>query len=347
MSSIPQLCLPAMTLDLYPPIVHQLKNLPHAGSTVDELCEEIHSATKGWGANKQKVIDALATQDATVRTQMFVRYKELYEGQDLSKLMDKEFSGNFGLALEFLALPPHYAECAMIKHACKGIGSNANIVWSIVCGRTNAEIELLKKTYFELYTKDLGKLLAKELTGNMERLVFNCLQAGEVPFDPQYHTAQLAVEEAEFIREKGQGRWGTDEKSIFKILCASPPQHLENIDKAYAEKYGYKLAKALEKELGGVGEGKVQDACVHLVGMKLKPAETAAQLIKQACAGIGTDELLLACSIIRYQTVLSAVQSAHIELFGKTIQDRVRSEVGGKFKAVLLQVLNTAWPEQG
>lgn len=335
-----------MTIPLYPPVVHQMKNMPHAGAQVDELCEEIQAATKGWGANKQKVIDALATQDAPTRTQMYVRYKELYQ-QDLAQLMDKEFSGNFGVALEFLALPPHYAECAMIRHACKGIGSNANIVWSIVCGRTNEEIELLKKTYFELYTKDLGKLLAKELTGNMERLVFNCLQAGEVPFDPQYHTLDLAKEEAEFIHDKGQGRWGTDEKSIFKVLCASPPQHLENIDKAYGEKYGYRLGKALEKELGGVGEGKVQQACVHLIGMKLKPGEAAATLIKKACAGIGTDELLLTCSVIRYQGIMNLVQSSHIELFGKTVQDRVRAEVGGKYKELLLQVLNTAWPEQG
>jgi hypothetical protein len=72
-----------------------------------------------------------------------------------------------------------------------------------------------------------------------------------------------------------------------------------------------------------------------------------AKLIKDACAGFGTDELLLACTIIRCQAILGQVQSAHIELYGKTIHDRVRKEVGGKFKTLLLQVLNATWPEEG
>ena len=103
----------------------------------------------------------------------------------------------------------------------------------------------------------------------------------------------------------------------------------------------------MEKELNGLGEKGVRAATLHLIGMKLKPYETMAKLIKDACAGIGTDELLLTCCCIRFQGVMSEVMTAHIELYGKTIHDRVRSEAGGKYKALLLQILNTAWPEQG
>ena len=88
-------------------------------------------------------------------------------------------------------------------------------------------------------------------------------------------------------------------------------------------------------------------AVLHLIGMKLKPYETMAALIKSACAGFGTDEMLLIASCIRFQPVFAEVQAAHIELYGKTVQDRVRSECGGKLKDLLLKVLNTAWPEEG
>lgn len=336
-----------MTIPLYPPMVMENDLSPdHFGAEVDEICESIYDATKGWGANRQKVIDALATQNPTRRAEIAIRYKELYK-MSLVDLMKKEFSGEFGLALQFLALPPDQAECAMIKQATAGIGSSVNIVWSILCGRTNAEMEKIKKTYFTMYGKDLGKLLGHELTGNMERLVFNCLQAAEEDLDPQFHTKEKALEDAEFIHDKGQGRWGTDERSIFMILCRSPPKHLDNINQAYADKYGYTLLKALEKELGGIGEGRIQEAACHLVGMKLKPFETIAALIKKACAGVGTDELLLTTAVIRYQSVMAEVMSAHIELYGKTVHDRVRKEAGGKYKALLLQVLNTAWPEEG
>jgi hypothetical protein len=99
---------------------------------------------------------------------LYLRYKEL-QGKDLEELMKKEFSGDFGLAMRFLALPLNEAECLMIKKATDGIGASVNIVWSTLCGRTNDEIELTKKTYYRKYDKDLGKLLAKELHGDMER----------------------------------------------------------------------------------------------------------------------------------------------------------------------------------
>lgn len=175
-------------------------------------------------------------------------------------------------------------------------------------------------------------------------LVFNSLQGGEEAFDPQYHTKEKAVEDAEVIYKKGQGKWfGTDEKSIFKILCAAPPEYVTMMSNAYADKYGYTLFKAMEKEL----TGNVMEGTMFMLGMKMKPFETIAGLIKKACAGIGTDELLLTCCIIRYQMVMKDVMAAHIELYGKSVHDRVREECGGKYKSLLLAVLNAVWPEQG
>lgn len=337
-----------MPIPLYPPFILQEDLSPGPfGPATDEACEQIRAATKGWGANKQKVIDALATKDPTERTHIYLRYKELYS-KDLKDLMKSEFSGDFGNALQLLSLPPHMAECTMIHKACKGIGASVNIVWSIMLGRTNEEIDLLKKTFFKMYDKDLGKLLASELRGNMERLVFNAMQGGEEKYDPQFHNEEKAKEDAEALYKLGQGKWfGTDEKGIFKILCAAPKEHLDNINKYYSDKYGYTLVKAMEKELNGFGESNLQQATLYLIGMKLKPFESMANLIKYACAGFGTDELLLTCCLIRYQLVMGQVQAAHIELHGKTIHERIRSECGGKFRELLLQVVNAVWPEEG
>jgi Annexin len=230
----------------------------------------------------------LATFDATGRYKLSMRYKELFN-ESLAELMKKEFSGavvskfsSFGAVMEFLAMPSHEAECAMLYKATKGVGASANVIYAIMCGRTNVEMELIKKTYFKMYTKDLGKLMASELHGEMERIIFNCMQSGEEVYDPQFHTADKVLEDIEQIYSAGQGRWGTDEKSIFKLLCAAPPEHVQNLNKAYSDKYGYSLMKALEKELSG----NVRDATVHMIGMKIKPYETIAALIKKACAGM-------------------------------------------------------------
>lgn len=193
-------------------------------------------------------------------------------------------------------------------------------------------------------TKKLSISNTLSITPSLASLIFNAIQAGEEVYDPQYHNNDKATEDAEVIYKKGQGKWfGTDERSIFKILCASPPEHIQKISEVYSAKYGYTLLKAMEKELSG----NARDGTIFLVGMKMKPFETMAQLIKSACAGIGTDELLLTSCIIRYQMVMKDVMAAHIELFGKSVHDRVRSECRGDYKNLLLAVLNTVWPEDG
>ena len=49
--------------------------------------------------------------------------------------------------------------------------------------------------------------------------------------DGQLIRVEKATEDANIIHEKGQGRWGTDERGIFKIIGVSPKEHLQNVSK--------------------------------------------------------------------------------------------------------------------
>jgi len=114
------------------------------------------------------------------------------------------------------------------------------------------------------------------------------------------------------------------------------------VNETYADKYGYTLVKAMEKELSG----DAQKAAIFTVNMKLKPYEAIAKIIKSACAGMGTDELLLSSCVIRYQHTMGHVNMAHMELFGKSIHDRIRHECGGNYKDLLLALVNKVFPEE-
>uniref|UniRef100_A0A6U6HAY2 Annexin n=1 Tax=Odontella aurita TaxID=265563 RepID=A0A6U6HAY2_9STRA len=330
-----------MSINIYPEITHRLAQNPELdfGTEIDATCTEIHEACKGWGTDEKRLIKALASCDGEARTKVSLRYKELH-GKELKALMKSECSGDFGTALQLLALPPDVAEAALIRMATKGLGTTEKILYPIICGRTNAEIDILKKAYFKTYGKDLGQLVGSETSGDLHKLFITCVQGVEEEFDPKYHTDEKAKEDAEAFYKAGQARWGTDEKEIFKIICLSPPQYVTMIDRAYADKHGYTLSKALEKELSGITE----KGALFTLGMKIKPYETIAHLIKSACAGFGTDELLLTSCIIRYQPVWSKVALAHMELYGKSVPDRVKSETSRNYKKVLLEVLTTSWP---
>lgn len=167
-------------------------------------------------------------------------------------------------------------------------------------------------------------------------------QAAEEEFDEGYHTEDKAKEDAEVIYKAGQGRWGTNEAAMAKIVVMSPPKYLKLVNSVYADSYGYTLFKAFEEEMGGVAG----EAALFTLGMKLKPYETIAKLVKKACAGFGTDELLLTCCIIRYQDLLGHVAVAHEQLFEKSIHKRVRDETGGNYEKLLLALLNKVAPEE-
>lgn len=329
------------SINLYPPSVHTaVLGDPNYYPEIDTYVETIREATKGLGTDEDALITTLGSRDIHERYLIAFRYKETY-GQDLKELMRKETSGNFGVLIKLLALPIPDAEAKIINMATKGLGTNEKLLWSVICGRSNEEIEILKKTYFQKYNQDLSLLVSSELSGVLKKLHLACLQGLEEIFDSTYHNVSKAEEDADAFHAAGEGKWGTDEAALIDIICKAPPRYLQMIDDAYVAKHNHNLERALEKELSGKGK----KAAIYHLNMKLKPYETAAEHIKSCCAGLGTDELGLSCAILRFQYILPQVQVEHINMSSKTIEDRVNSETSGDYRKLLVQMIKVAWPD--
>jgi len=327
--------------NLYPDSVHKaVLGAPEYYPEIDTYVETIREATKGFGTDEDALINTLGSKDVHERYLIAYRYKETYN-QDLKDLMRKETSGNFGVLIKLLAMPIPEAEAKIINMATKGMGTNEKLLWPVICGRSNEEIEILEKVYFKKYNKDLSLLVASELSGVLKKLHMACLQAMEETYDPTYHNESKAVEDADAFHAAGEGKWGTDEAALFDIICKAPPKYLQMIDDAYVAKHNRNLERALEKELSGKGK----KAAIFHLNMKLNPYQTAAEHIKSTCAGIGTDELGLSCAILRYQTILPHVMVEHINISSKTVEERVVSETSGYYQKLLVQMIKVAWPD--
>jgi hypothetical protein len=86
----------------------------------------------------------MGSMNAETRCMVPIKYKEIY-GKELKAVMKSECGSRvFGAALQFLAVPPDEADCDMIKRACKGMGTDELLLSTIICGRTNTEMEILK-----------------------------------------------------------------------------------------------------------------------------------------------------------------------------------------------------------
>lgn len=182
----------------------------------------------------------------------------------------------------------------------------------------------------------MAEHIGSQTKGTTRAFFLHCLQAAQYEYNPQeYHTAERAAYDAQAVREACKG-WGTNDFKLFQVICYSPPQHVQAVNAAYADKYGKSLVDAVKKELGGDVEGTV----VFTIGMKLNPYQTVAKLIDTACKGMGTDEKMLIMTLIRYQAILKPVDQAHQEAYGKTIVQRIKSETGGLLDDVLVEVVN-------
>ena len=92
--------------------------------SVDEALEMVHKATKGFGTDEKKLIQALASQNPTSRYHMATRYPQVYGGKketSLVELIDSECGDRreYAVALKWLAMAPHQAEAAMIEMGTK------------------------------------------------------------------------------------------------------------------------------------------------------------------------------------------------------------------------------------
>jgi hypothetical protein len=330
------------TIHLYPAELYNEDLTPDCGIEIDDICNEIHEACKGWGKDSKRLIKALGSATGEERKKMSLRFPELHNIELIKLMKDECGKSDFGLAAQLLALGPVEAECRMIKNAVDGMGSDKLMLYTILCGRSNEDMILLKKTYYKLYTDDLTARVGSEVGGDLKKILTSAQQAAEEEFDPDYHTVDKAVEDAKHIYKAGQGRWGTDESQMAKVIVLSPPKYLKILNEVYADKYGYTLFKAFEKEMNKLGG----DAALFTLGMKLKPYETIAKLIKTATKGMGTNEILLTSIMIRYQDLMAQVYIAHENLFEKSIHKRIKDEASGEYKKILLALLNKICPEE-
>jgi Annexin len=110
-----------MSLELYPSMVHEGEiSRDVASDEIDDLCQKIHDACKGFGTQEKALVTVLGSTTQENRYKIPIRYEQMFE-KDLFELIKSECGGKpFGKTLQYLSVNPIVAECEMINQACKG-----------------------------------------------------------------------------------------------------------------------------------------------------------------------------------------------------------------------------------
>ncbi|XP_042292422.1 annexin A2 [Thunnus maccoyii] len=124
---------------------------------------------------------------------------------------------------------------------------DAGTLVRILTNRSNAQRQVIAKTFEDITRKDLAAGLKKALAGDLETLLLELLMP---PLEYEAHRLQQAM-----------AGLGTDEETLMEILCTRSGKQLQEISAAYT--YLYK--KDLEKELKGETSGDFAKLVVALL----------------------------------------------------------------------------------
>lgn len=324
-------------LNIYPPSAHDVYNKIKLrfSPAIDAACDQIHKACEGFGTDEKTLVKVLGPVSPNDRALIAYRYEELYQTK-LRDLVKSETSGDFNYALQLATFTLPQAEAYILFHAMKGFGTSEQLVYPIVLGRTNEEIAVLKKTFYEMYDQDLSVMANDDLSGEFHQIVTTALQAVQVEYKSSFHTKAKAEEDVEKIYKAGEGKWGTDEGAFIKTLLQSPPKHLQKIEEIYNDKYKHGLVYAIESEFSGSSA----TALSFYVRLSLDPWTTLAELFSNAMDGIGTDECALSAAIIRYHPYLRKIKNAFENKNKISLRERVHGETEGKYQELLLHLID-------
>lgn len=193
------------------------------GFDANQDAEALYNAMKGFGSDKEAILDLITSRSNKQRVEICQAYKSLY-GKDLIADLKYELTGKFERLIVSLMRPPAYSDAKEIKDAISGVGTDEKCLIEILASRTNQEIHDLVAAYKDAYERDLEADIVGDTSGHFKKMLVVLLQGAREEDDVV--SEDLVEQDAKDLLEAGELKWGTDEAQFIYILGRRSRQHL-------------------------------------------------------------------------------------------------------------------------
>lgn len=216
------------------------------------------------------------------------------------------------------------------KAAFKGFGTDEKRVIKELLGLTNAQRQIVKDKYNNLYGKTLEEDLKDELKGNFEDICI-ALILPRLEF------------EARAIRESMRGA-GTYDAIVIDLLCTKESAEIAQLKEQYKNLFD----RDFEDDIKGEAEGPLERVYRSIAAgnrpsgsdVDTALAEAEAKELYDAGEGqFGTDDSVFVRILVsRSFAQLKATFDAYQRMFNKDIIDSIKAEAKGNFEDALLAI---------
>lgn len=143
-------------------------------SECEKKAKELYAGGKGkWGTD-ESIFNKIFTLSSPNELATISRAYHKQTKKSLIEAIDDEFSGDMKRLLHAIivaVISPAEYFATRINKACKGMGTNDELLTRIIVTRDEIDMPLIKQYYQQLYKKDLIDVIKSETSGDYRKLL--------------------------------------------------------------------------------------------------------------------------------------------------------------------------------
>ncbi|XP_072530414.1 annexin A6 isoform X1 [Salminus brasiliensis] len=294
--------------------------------------EALYNAMKGFGSDKEAILDLVTSRSNAQRQEIRSAYKSLY-GKDLIEDLKYELTGKFERLIVSLMRTPAYHDAKEIKDAIKGAGTDEKCLIEILASRTNQQIHDLVAAYKDAYGRDIEEDVIGDTSGHFKKMLIVLLQGTREEEGVVYE--ELVEEDAQALYAAGEEQWGTDEAIFIMLLGNRSVTHLQLVFDEYQKIAEKSIEDSIKSELSGDFE-RLMLAVVQCI--RSRPMFFAKRLYK-SMKGLGTaDNTLIRIMISRSEIDMLDIRECFRLRYEKSLHCMIQDDTSGEYKRTLLKL---------
>lgn len=306
--------------------------IPAVVPSASEDAERLRKAFVGWGTDEEAIISILAHRTASQRLQIRNVYAETY-GEELSKSLDKEISGDFERIVLLWTLDPAERDALLANEAVKKWTHNNLILIEIACTRSSGQLLAARQAYHARYKRSLEEDVAAHTTGDFRKLLVPLVTVFR--YEGEEVNMTLAKSEAKMLHEKISHKAYNDEELI-RILTTRSKAQLVATFNQYNNQFGHPINKDLKADT----EDKFLIALRATIRCIIAPEKYFEKIIRLGIKKRGTDEHALTRVIAtRAEVDVNTIKEIYQKRNSIPLDRAISNDTSGDYKSMLLALL--------